>query len=297
MARLAGGLPENEFGLPLHIYRPDGIPDNFDQLPETHKHALLAQSIVNISYSEGFPTTPSGSLLWAQLDFESAGDFMLFQRYLEMTQMHGYRAIDTLAKSLASMRMPHLQQAAPSQNIATFSDAERAKMEEDYTNLFTQIRSHLRELFVYHYWNVRARAYDMVGQAAYRKIREQRAMILEDDHFIRTSTMVKKVFDRFDRFNQDELDEMDPATTVKVMKELLQMQRVSAGLPAAAPTLDHLPGDKATGSGQSMEVHLRTIAKTAAAANGNKAKNDTSRLLDSEEDTAIAQELIIRMMG
>jgi hypothetical protein len=108
--------------------------------------------------------------------------------------------------------------------------------------------------------------------------------------------MVKKVFDRFDRFDQDELDEMDAATTVKVMKDLVQMQRVSAGLPAAAPTLDHLPGDKATGSGQSMEVHLRTIAK-ANTSSSSKAKANTGKLLDNEEDAAIAQELIIRMMG
>jgi hypothetical protein len=45
-----------------------------------------------------------------------------------------------------------------------------------------------------------------------------------------------------------------------------------------------------------MEVHLRTIAKAQTAANPNKTKGNTGKLLDSEEDTAVAQELIIRMM-
>ena len=103
--------------------------------------------------------------------------------------------------------------------------------------------------------------------------------------------MVDKVMSRFERFTDEDYSNMDPAEATKVLKELVQMQRVTVGLPAAAPADAHIPGVEKPDASIPIEQHLKTIARNQ----GSTETTDTSALQD-ESTAELAQELIIRMM-
>jgi len=279
MTRLAASLPENDLGMPMFIYRPDAIPENFDSLSPTQQSQIQGAATVRLSFSEGFPTTPGGTLFWEQLEFEGGSEFLFFQSYLGMLETHGFRSIQILARENAerSMKVAHPQQGPVDQ----LAEHQR------FTSLYEATLYHFNELLTYHYWPQRARAYDLVGQAAYRRIRNQRAMLLDNHHYQMLSGMMAKCVARFGRFTDEEMDAMNPLETVKMIKEVVGMQRVAVGLPANAPSEDHLPGAQ-----QGMEVHLRTIAKS----NQQERRSDAATLLENEETAGMAQELIVKMI-
>lgn len=281
MARLASSLPENDLGMPMFIYRPDAIPEDFDSLSPAQQAQIREAATMRLSYSEGFPTTPSGVLLWEQLDFEGGSEFLFFQTYLSMQETHGFRSIQILARESAERSMK-----------ARAASALTSEVEEHahFQALYEGTLAHFNELLTYHYWVARARAYDLVGQAAYRRIRNQRAMLLDNAHYHMLTGMMAKARARFERFSESDMDALNPVETVKIIKDISQMQRVAVGLPAAAPSEDHLPG---SGESQGMEVHLRTIAKASSA---SRARADAGDFLNDEETASQAQDLIIKMI-
>ncbi len=278
MIGLNNRLPLNDLGMPTVLYRPDAIPHLLEEMEPAVQAKTLNDAAIHLNYSEGFPTTPSGKLLWDQLDFEGSNEFVLFQAFLEMNNVNGYRSTQILARTLTDQKYNAL---APARKSAAA-----------HKEMLDLTRQHVQELAVYFYWGHRARAYDMVGMAAYRRIRSQRAVLLEDASFHALQRMFKKTMDRWDRFTDDDMDQMSPLDVTKMMKEIVQMQRISVGLPGSAPLDSHLPGNQ-NGSDQGIEVHLRTIAKQQQVASDG---TSTSALLDSEQDTAVAQELVIKMM-
>ena len=168
---------------------------------------------------------------------------------------------------------------------------QQVKLHEE---LLTSVLLTMRRQLVLYYWDIRARAFDMVGQAAYRRIREQRAVLLEDDHYIKLTRHVGKVMNRMDNITEDEMQSVSPENAVKMLKDLVALQRVSAGLPAAAPTIDHLPGTVEQGPGASMEAHMKNLAKQQGVS--EKQVMDISALLNDEATAAQAQDLILRAM-
>lgn len=293
MAQLGTMLPENDFGMPILVYRPDGIPENFAALTPHQQVTIQNQAAIPLSYSEGFPTMPEGTLFWEQLAFEGGAEFALFQQYLQMSDTYGFRSIQLLARALTdrqiqAARKPVTTPAEPNNPYMVPAATAEGLDFEACRALYENTLSHLNELLVYHYWAPRAKAFDLVGQAAAKRIRNKRAMALEEENFVSFNRMASRITARFDRFTDDQLDAMTPVETVRVLKEVIQMQRVTVGLPAAGPAEQHLPG---SGQNQGMEVTLRTIAKQ-----NPKEGLDTSSLLDDEATAATAQELIIRMM-
>lgn len=279
MTRLAASLPENDMGMPMFIYRPDAIPENFESLPAHVQSQIKDSATVRLSFSEGFPTTPAGVLFWEQFEFEGGSEFLFFQTYLTMQETHGFRSIQILARESAERSM----KASPLN-----SGTDELEAHTRFQALYEGTLAHFNELLTYHYWVARARAYDLVGQAAYRRIRNQRAMLLDNQHYHMLTGMMAKARARFERFSDSDMDALSPVETVKIIKDIVGMQRVAVGLPAAAPSEEHLPGAVA-----GMEVQLRTIAKAAAS---ERRAGDNSDFLADEETASQAQELIIKMI-
>ena len=306
---LTMAIPNNEFGMPAYIYRPDHIPPNFKTLSAANQRRQCELAKVPLYYSDGFPTTRRGSLIWDRLDHEGNCDFMLFRQYLEMSQAHGYRSIQVLARALCEQTTAtnrHIESIREErkENPNIFLDVEELPASQAPTQRdqwltqsseedgITNTLGSLRQLYVFYFWRQRAEAYDLVGQAAVRKIRESRAILLEDHHFIQLSNMVAKVMKRFDNFGEDDMNNLNPVETVRILKELVSMQRVATGLPGNAPSESHLPGQRDETGTSSVEDHLRNINKAKA----TESQGDTSGFLEDEDTTTLAQALFMKMM-
>jgi hypothetical protein len=288
-----------------HIYRPDLIPHNLDILPQDEQSRIKANAKVPLYYNDGFPATRSGGLFWDRLEHEGGNEFMLFRQYLEMSQDHGFRSIQILARGMVQRQAANARyirerhEGPPEENI--FLDIEGPSKQitvgppppggDIDEEMMASTLAYLRQVFVMYFWRYRAEAFDLVGQAAVRKIRSSRAILLEDKHYTRITSMVEKAMARFDRFTQDDMDNLDPSDTTKILKDLIQLQRVAIGLPAAAPSEQHLPSQGE--HGDSVEDHLRAIHRRRNADTQNLGKED---LLGDEDIADLAQELTMRML-
>jgi hypothetical protein len=293
MLRLEATLPTNDFGMPTTIYRADAIPHMFDSLPAHQQQAVLSAAALPIGYADGFPTTPQGRLLWEQLEFEGAQEYMLFEKFLGMQNTHGYRSTQILARTIIEQKLAaNLNQGSGAQPRPAATATAEIERHNQFQAALQECQQHLQEVATYHYWGRRAQAFDLVGMAAHRRIRSRRAVLLEDEHFNHLSKVATKVVARLDRITDDEMDAVSPMDAVKMLKEVVQLQRVSVGLPAAGPADAHLPGAGApTSADQGIEVHLKTIAKQTTKGPASK------DLLNNEEDAIMAQELVIRHLS
>lgn len=287
---LATNIPANEFGMVDHIYRADYLMPALSAHSADDGIRIQERAKVPLYYADGFPTTRSGSLFWDRLDHEGSADFMLFQKYLEMSGTYGYRSIHVLAKELAST---HTRRTSPPPENIFLIDVEAAKSEVDQADAqLSATQDHLRTLYVLNFWKERATAYDLVGYAAARRIREQRALALEDSQFIKLSKFADRVFKRIEGFTEEDFESVDPLTATKILKDLVGLQRISVGLPANGPASEHLPGQKDSDASTSVEDHLRVVAKKKLATT----TQDTAELLADETTTALAQELTMRLL-
>jgi hypothetical protein len=197
-------IPHNEYGLPAFFYRPDLLDyTRFQTLPTMEDakelQELLAMSITNISYAQGFPSLGNGQPLWAQFDWETYEEYVLFTQYLEQG---GIRSIHKMKEG------------------ATHLSLIKTSLEQ------------MHESFVLNYWNVRSRAYDLYQAAHEQRIRISKVMNTEDYHFSLAHKLLAKVAKRIDEFGDEDLEAIDPIAATKMLTELSKVQRVSIGLPA-----------------------------------------------------------------
>jgi hypothetical protein len=277
--------------MPDYFYRADYLTPALS-VDGDQQSRIIEKSKVNLYYSDGFPTTRTGSLFWDKLDHEGSADFMMFQKYLDMSSTYGYRSIHVLAKSLSA---EHYKPKV-SGNSNVFLDVELYTPTNAVTNQEEQAHAtqeHLRALYVFNFWRERSTSFDLVGYAAARRIREQRALALEDRQFIKLSGFVDRVFKRVDSFGEDDFDAITPDVAVKMLKDLIGLQRISIGLPANAPSSDHLPGQRDSDASTSVEDHLRVVAKKREAAINSI---DAATLLGDEATATAAQELMMLML-
>ncbi len=175
--------------------------------------ADLRVAWVPLSYSEGFPTLPTGIPFWEQLPYEPPEAFMALEVYLTIPtiEKRGVRRLD---------EVPELLGAAA--RASGYGHTSGISMESlvGYYDLY--------------YWKDRTKAYDLFRTAHYRKKSEERALQLMDDHYFRSESLLK----RLSSYMEDEEEFwslMTPKVAIDFFKTLTQMQRVSVGLPAAAP--------------------------------------------------------------
>lgn len=297
-------IPVNSLGLLEGIYRPDLLPENtqaitnagvvtLDASDETTAPTqevtiitpdgkeLAAQSehekelrnaYVPMDYEEGYPTL-DGKPFWGQMLFEPSDAFQCFQMYRS-------QARDT--KTARGVRQIHLLLDEPT--IRT----QKISLEELYDYYYT------------YYWAARTKAYDIFHTAHERRVRELRALEVEDDHFL-FATRLMDMCKGYLTENEEELKEtMTPKAFIDLLKTAVQMQRISVHLPANGPsTKDEVPG------GASMELVMRTVAQQM---NGGQISTQNSlteakqssqskmtQIMENPEMLKIAQELIIRM--
>ena len=299
MRALQQKIPLNDYGLPEGIYRPDLLdltraPSEHQRTPSTIDGATgiavediqigsasgtelytkgeLRNAFVPLAYTEGFPTMPDGRTFWMQFDFEPPQLHSAFQVYLGQPANGGEGA-----RSLPALH-------------ATIC------IQPEHEGISPEVIMHWYHMY---YWTWRAKAYDLFKQAALRKQIEQRAIDTQDDHFLMASRMMQRLQLYFEQTDDDGTSEfwdlMTPKVAIDLMKTIIQVQRISSGLPATGPASAAQQAD----AGNSFEVILRGLAKQTQVKEeiGLESQNaeNLSALLSDPETAEMAQELVIRM--
>ncbi|MGD9726399.1 MAG: hypothetical protein AB7V39_08375 [Nitrospiraceae bacterium] len=268
--RLQQDVPVNEYGLPNLIYDPQHIPADYFNLSLVEQAEIISLAAVPIDYAEGFPTL-DGTMIWETLPFESAEAVTALREYLKLSDTYGYRSLQLLTDTLYP-----------------------ATTQPSKDTLEAALRK-FREFYVYFSWNFRTRAFDMLHHVAYMRVRERRAIETENYHFIQVQKILTPLISRFGRFRAEDWDKLEPEAAIKALKELAQLQRVAAGLPAHGPQIPTARGQDEFGS--SVEQRLKAIAqKNPQDQQQAGTLSETERALTEDPTTlAMAQELVMRM--
>ncbi len=210
-----------------------------------------------IVFAEGFPAYPDGRPVWLRMDCEPEDVHRLFEQYLVMGQ--------------AGVRQLFLLE-----------------------NLGPQKLHELREFFYLYNWAVRSTAYDIFRVAEFRKIQSNRALEMEDDHFIKAQRLFDKAMMYME--SQEFLDQLTPKSAIDLMKTVVAIQRMSVGMSPTGGKTKETNETPAT----SLEVTMRGVRPPSEAANESVGMDSDGNLihgqiLESPETTHLMQELIIKL--
>lgn len=274
MRRINEEIPLNDYGLPEYIYRADMIPLDLSDLDTAERNGFMEQSIIELDYSQGFPTLPSGEPIWGQLPFEPADAHRAFTFYLDMPRIKSTK--DGEVNAANAVRQVHAI--------------------KDQCGKTTQELLSLAHMF---YWQQRALAYDLFITASHNKRREYMLQDVENEHLATAATFIKYAQDFLEQvFGDPEKYDLKPREAMDLLVKMIQVQRLSLGASPfgqkSGKSENELP------SNAPLEVILRTIVQNSGMANGAKnggqqVEDLTKQLLQDPENLRAAQELIIRM--
>jgi hypothetical protein len=243
-------IPLNEFGLPTYYYRPDLLDylmlvGSMERAEATFVDEMLQSAVVQVFYTQGFPTIGHYTPIWAQLDFETKEAHQAFLQYCDQA---GVRQLSTMVS------------------------ISQEQCEEWY---------HLN------YWASRAKSLDLFKATHHARLREDRIMKLEDNHFIEGEKIFRKLTQAINNKTADELDKLDVDKLISSLERVTRIQRTAVGLSATGGREAEAP--KAT----SVEVTMRKIASEDQLE--QHVEGFDASLLSSPELALAAQELIIKV--
>lgn len=230
IATVAQRIPRTPEGHLAAILRTDIIPPDITPVPTQSGGlpALLEEAYVPLNYDEGFPALPNGRPVWFRLEHEPAEMFAAFEVYTDL--------IDVGPRHIASL----------------LENKELQALLGDSLTLDT-----LRNAYYMYFWKDRALAHDLFQDAAYRHIRIRRALSTEDKSYQLATKMLNKLETVFDKDDFWEIIENDPALALSYLEKLTRIQRISAGMPAAAPQ------GEGEGGSTSFEMIMRRVQQDA----------------------------------
>ncbi len=265
---ISSKVPLNDYGLPKLVYRPDLIPEDLFYKDDQEKAQLLDIASVEILYREGFPTFEDGASFWSQMPFEPDDSYFAFQKYMDLGNTQGVRRLEALYE----------------QNSGEHVGNPLA----------------LSEFFTYYTWGPRCKAFDLFSAAAYQKLRERRVQSTTNQHFLEAERLLTVVKGYFEKVSEETgelefLEELTPKVALDMLTKLVQIQRISLGIPAHG-----LSGGEAGVAPPNAEVSvvLKTIAKAGLdpeASQSNLGSYDIEMILGDPETATLAQQLIVQI--
>jgi hypothetical protein len=265
-------IPLNNYHLPDHIYRADLVGQDVLSLSVKDKALVLESASMPITFDHGYPAINETTPMWEQLPCEPADAYNAYMVYLELPE-----------KS---------QHDNPIRLLPLISTVTKIALKTitDWCHMY--------------YWHWRARAYDLFLIAAHRKQREQRIMSIEGAHFKQADELLQKVQVLANRKLDQEInayaDDPDAQTESKLRdiigmaKELIQIQRISVGLPANGISNINmqLDGPRHTTAGETFK-HIAKESAGEDTPGQRSAEMDT--LLANPDDLSAVQELMIKL--
>lgn len=233
----------------------------------------LAQ--VDILYDESFPTMGSGMPFWSPFDWEERDAFLALEVYLTMP-------------------------TANLQGVRRLADIPAALAMKGVEVTLVQIKT----WYYAHYWQWRAKAYDIFRQAQWQLQQQERSRAVVDLQYARA----QKIMGRLMEYMEDEEEFwglMTPIAAINLFKEAIKLERLSAGLPAGSPAdVDGgARGGKSSGAGQGAggvlqdEVfrrHARGVVDQAV--QEEEETQQIESLLEDTDSFEMLQSLVFKLM-
>ena len=150
----------------------------------------------------------------------------------------------------------------------------------------------LQNIFVLYSWDVRVRGYDSFWLAERRRMRELRAMDVDDAQYLMGNRLMDIAQTYID--GEEFLQLLTPKVAIDLLKQAMVMQRIGVGLPGQGPE-----GEKSAGSVmQPLEVTFRQIQQSQGGEEilrSSQGMEVMQMALKDEATAATAQELIIKL--
>lgn len=204
---LQRATPRDQNGFLTHLLDHNHIPPDINERTGSKHEALINNAKLPLTMLEGYLSlnTPThfSHPVWSQLPHEPDSYFSAFRHYL----LSHDRSLQSAQETLPPGFTP-----------------------------FT-----LKEAYILFYWVERARAYDIQRPVAAARLRDQRILMAEDQHYLLSQQLLSGLTLEL-RHRADDMDDRPYATmkTAEVFNAILasvEMQRVSIGLPAKGPKL------------------------------------------------------------
>ncbi len=264
-------VPEDPTGFGHGLGRSSGTANPLavdDQLFQRVGVDLMQfrHAFLPIVFAEGFPAYPDGRPVWLRMDCEPEDVHRLFEQYLLMGQ--------------AGVRQLFLLENLGPHKLAA-----------------------LREFFYLYNWAVRSTAYDIFRVAEFRKIQSNRALEMEDDHYIKAQRLFDKAMMYME--TQEFLDQLSPKAAIDLLKTVVAIQRQSVGLAANGAQSKSGDSSRNESAATSLEVTMRNVNpnRDGGGTGGSSSEIGTDgdgkpiygAILGNPETTHLMQELIIKL--
>ncbi len=257
---LSLSLPLNEFDLPIFFYRPDMVDEVMI------KEALqLVES--RVQGSDKALIEVAEMLKAAQVHLNYADGFPTLPSGMPFWSPFVFEGRD--AEHAFTMYL-ELGGARNLINVTAYAIDELL----EYSKMF--------------YWNFRAKAFDLYRVANHHKLKLQRMLTTEDDHYNTAQKLMSKVMGYLDQIELDE-DNMTPDKAIAMLEKLVKIQRISVGLPASGESKENISARIVT--------PVNVIMQQIGSQDRREIKEEDPEidLLQDPEAFDMAQDLIIRM--
>lgn len=259
MKVLISNLPLNELGLPKIIYRAD---------------------LIDWRLFQG--SSPLGK--------DPTDRYKMMQQFLDaatiwLVYSEGFPALPTGEPLWAKLPFEDSSHYAAFTDYCTLIGARQlASLDAKYP------KDQVLQWYHEDYWNIRVKCYDMLNAIHAAKVREQRIMACEDDHYLQAEKMMNSLKEKMAAVDWEVLVG-DPKQFVEVMERVAKLQRVSLGLSSMGNS-----NDKRETTAETLEVRMRRIAEPNLIEDKRADGGiDVRQLLKNPDALASAQELIIKM--
>lgn len=278
LEQLTGTIPTNEYNLPDFVYRADLLD-----------HVWIATILNNIKN----PPTPTASEFQATTtsissaaQARSAGTTDI-QAHLDasIVRLIYHEGFPTMPNGIPFwMQLDFEPKVAYDAFLEYLELGANRALHKLQLSPLDEVREH------YHmfYWSYRVRAFDLYRLANATKVRLQRALEVDDNHYTTAGRLLKSVTDVLGQFNAEEIKEVGFEKLVGVLDKLAKIQRVAVGMSATGGSADE-GGPKAP----TTSVIIQQIAQNTPQTRVEQ-HEDLDILHDNPEALDLAQELIIR---
>lgn len=197
--------PRDQNGFLIYLLEHSVIPQDYLQRTPSQQNKLIDAAKIPLNNLEGYPAFDFSKPMWNQLPHEPDSYYTAFRAYL-----------------LSPARdLQHAQEQLPP-GFTPFT---------------------LREAYILFYWSERARAYDLLKPVAAARLKDQRLMLMEDQHYTISSNLLRQLNEEVkERTDEQDGRPWQGLQAVDLFKSIVaaaELQRTALGLPVKGPKLNN----------------------------------------------------------
>jgi hypothetical protein len=261
-------IPRDQNGFCIYLLDHQMIPPDYNARSLNQQKALLVAAQIPLNNLEGYPAFDFSKPIWNQLNHEPESYYTAFRAYLLS----------------AARDLTEAQEALPP-GFTPFT---------------------LKEAYILFFWQERARAYDLLKPVAAARLKDQRLMLMEDNHYLLSTDLLKSLTGEIDSRSKED-EEHRPwkgLAAVDLFKSVIasaELQRSALGLPVKGPKINatgyapapHASIDRNIRDGHANYIGEANVTMTQA----QKMRQELDRALaENPEQAAALQEAAMEII-